>query len=70
MNTEQFEEYIQKLDISEPGLFVMKLKTHLNTEQYYKMSKQFSDVLELVCPGSVGIVLPPEVDTIHKEVNE
>lgn len=63
-DSEENKSYLQKLDTSESGLFVMKVNENMSMEDITKLKTLVSDGINKFAPGSEVIVLGPMCDSI------
>lgn len=63
-------EYITRLDTSEPGLFVLRLNTHVTAADYDMIEERLTKEILKFAPGSSVLLLSPEFDPITMPSDE
>ncbi len=60
-------EYIQKLDLYSPGVFVARLNVHIPQDRVARMEQMIEKVIKAYSKESTFMILPPEISTMERE---
>jgi len=59
------KQFVQKLDLSEPGIFIFKLKENIPNQVYESINDTLGAMLHEYSPESTILILPPYFEQIE-----